>query len=74
MKPWTYKGCNIAPEKMDKPTLAGCNNGVNRYLTTLWRITFPDNTWTRVGTKRMAISYVESKGHSYGVVGTTGSA
>lgn len=72
-KTWEYKGCTIAPEKLDKPTLVGCNNSVNRYLTTVWRITFPDGTWCRTGTKRMAVRHVESKGHSHGVVGTTGS-
>jgi uncharacterized lipoprotein NlpE involved in copper resistance len=72
-KTWEYKGCTIAPEIV-APTLVGCNNSVNRYLTVVWRITFPDKTWCRVGTKRLARGYIESRGHSYGVVGTTGSA
>ena len=67
-KTWNYKGCTIAPETFTESILVGCNNSVNRYLKTVWRITFPDNSWERVGTKRMAVGYINSKGHSYGVV------
>jgi hypothetical protein len=68
-KPWEFKGCTITPETMSEPILAGCNNSVNRYLKTVWRITFPNKTWCRVGTKDMARGYINSRGHSYGVTG-----
>lgn len=58
MKSFTYRGCEIDPEVMDEPTLVACNNSVNRYLRKVWRITFPDQTWTRVGTKDTAKSYI----------------
>lgn len=67
-KPFDYRGCKVAPETLQESILAGCNNSVNRYLKTLWRITFPDMTWCRVGTKFMARQYINSKGYSHGVI------
>lgn len=69
-KPFEYKGCKIKPEVSEKPVLVGCNDGVNRYFRNYWLVTFPDKTWTKVGTKGMAIIYIDQHvhSHSHGVI------
>jgi hypothetical protein len=64
---FTYRGCVATPEQLPREILVGCNQSVNRYLRLVWRITFPDQTWVRVGTKDMVRRYVEWKGHQHGV-------
>lgn len=68
-KTFVYRGCVISPIRVEKPILAGCNGGVNRYFTRLWLVTFPDGTWIRVGTKDRVRAYINSKGYAHGVVG-----
>ena len=68
MKPFTYRKVTVTPERMTPPILVACNNGVNRYLGTVWRMTFPDQTWCRTGTKLQARQYINRVGHSHGVV------
>ena len=62
-KSFNYRGCTISPEVLDNSILVACNASVNRYLKTVWRVTFPDLTWARLGTKNQARRYVESKLH-----------
>lgn len=59
-KPFSYSGCTVAPELLSEPILVGCNNSVNRYLKQVWRVTFPDGTWCRVGTKGEARRYIRT--------------
>lgn len=64
-KPFETSGCIVTPEWLPRPILIGCNRSVNRYLRTAWRVTFPDQTWCRVGTKQMAKWYAATniRGH-----------
>lgn len=64
-KPFTYQGCVISPEPLAKAILVGCNNNVNRYLSLVWRVVFPDQTWCRVGTKLMALRYIAANRHRH---------
>jgi hypothetical protein len=56
---WSYLGCTVAPERMKESTLVACAHQANRYLRLVWRITFPDGTWARVGDKAMARQYID---------------
>ncbi len=63
-KEFRFRGCVVSPERLDHAILVGCNF-VNRYLQVVWRVTFPDKTWCRVGTHNMARSYVDSHLHQH---------
>jgi hypothetical protein len=65
-KPFEYRGCIATPERLPREILVGCNNSVNRYLRVVWRVTFPDETWIRCGTKDQVRSYVNLAGPSHG--------
>jgi hypothetical protein len=65
MKTFIYRDCQVALETLDKSILIACNNSVNRYLRKVWRITFPDQTWSRVGTKDMAKTYINLHVHQH---------
>jgi hypothetical protein len=64
---WTYRGCLIGRETLPGPILVRCNGGVNRHLSRVWRVVFPDDSWCQVGTRDEAVRYVDRVGHRYGV-------
>jgi hypothetical protein len=66
-KAFKYRGCTVEPTVRKSSILVGCNNSVNRYLSNVWNVLFPDNTWATVGTKLQARQYVDRVGHSHGV-------
>jgi len=65
-KPYTFMDCTIQPETLSQSRLVACNNQQNRYLRQVWRIILPDETWTLVGTKGVAESYIGEHRHSHG--------
>jgi hypothetical protein len=65
-KPFTYRGCIATPEHLPREILVGCNNSVNRYLRVVWRVTFPDQTWIRCGTKHQSRQYIDHVGRHHG--------
>jgi hypothetical protein len=58
-RPFVYRGCVVSPERLGHPTLVACNHGVNRCLKTVWRATFPDQSWCRLGTKDTSRRYID---------------
>jgi hypothetical protein len=66
-KAFTYKGCTVSPHTHKDAILVGCNDSVNRYLKSVWWITFPDKTWVDTGTKLQAKQYIDDKGDAHGV-------
>lgn len=66
-EPFNTYGCTIERESLAGPILVACNNNVNRYLKTVWRVTFPDGTWCRVGTKQEASRYAGANIHNHSV-------
>lgn len=55
----------MAPETLPDSILVGCNNSVNRYLRTVWRVTFPDKTWIRCGTVGESKRYINAHLHQH---------
>ena len=59
-KTWEYKGCHVEPELVHPAILVSMGKGRgNRDLFCVWRITFPDHTWIRVGSKKAAQQYID---------------
>ena len=56
---FTYRAVRVDPEFLHEPILVGCNDGETRYLCVVWRLTFPDDTWLRVGTKKQARLWID---------------
>lgn len=53
-----YKGCLIEAEQLDAPKLVGVRNG-NRYLSVVWRVTFPGGDWVQCGTLGECRRYID---------------
>jgi hypothetical protein len=53
-----YKGVRIEAEDVWESILVGCNKG-NRYLSVVWRLTFPDGSWVRCGTLAASREYID---------------